>query len=253
MKTIIMKNRFRIFLVVVCSGMLLAGCGAEILTTTAIRGELEAQNIRHANQQLGLVQRRMDTLGFNQAVQAYRAEHGVNPPSLEALVPKYLAKMPLKPDGTPYHYDPATATLSESPAAGGVTPADQQMMLDIRNAINQYGTAIGYYPPTLDALYPTYLAQLPRTSAGEPFFYNNQNGDVVHPRAHAVPTPSGAGGRGGGVGPMGEIMTGVGMQQSLGGGNSAAGAVRSRARSGADAISGQHNDRQNQVMDDLGL
>ena len=251
MNTSRLKTPVTSWLLICVAGILLSACGVELLTTTAIRGELESQNVRHATQQLDHVQRRMGALNFNQAVQAYRAEHGVNPPSLEALVPKYLAEMPRKADGAPYYYDPATGTLSETPVAGGIPPADQQMMAAIRAAINQYGTATGFYPPTLDALYPNYLAQWPRTTAGESFLYNNQNGDVTHPRAHAahhLPAAPPAGG----VGPMGGMMTGAGMQPG-GGGNNAAAAVRSHARGGAEGIADQNTARQNRVMDDLGL
>ncbi|NLN92044.1 MAG: hypothetical protein GX130_01875 [Candidatus Hydrogenedens sp.] len=253
---------FPLTLILLCSSsLLLFGCGAEILTVTAIQGELAAKNAKAATGQLNYVKNKMGSVGFDQAVQAYRAEHGVNPPSLDALVPKYLAEVPRQSDGSLYGYDPATGTLSSSAVGAPSSGQDQQMLRAIQNAITRYGTATGYYPPTLDDLYPTYLTQLPRTSTGQQFVYNNQNGYLALPgqtAAPAAPAPSsrgrGGGGGLGGAGPLGEVMTGVGIQQELGrmstGGSSAAG---SRARSGAQGFSDQHTNKQNQVMDQLGL
>lgn len=233
----------------------ISGCGVELLTTTAIRGELDAQQAKSAARQLDYVKDKVGSLQFDQAVQAYRAEHGVNPPSLEALVPKYLAQVPKQPDGSPFYYDPATGRLSAAPPTG-ITQADREMMSAIHTAINAYGTATGYYPPTLDDLYPRYLSQPPRTAEGQHFTYNNQNGQVTHPAQQAgarSPAPAARPG-GGGAGPMGEVMTGIGIQQELGrmstGGASAA---QSRARGGADDVSDQHTQRQMDVMNQLGL
>lgn len=234
---------------------LLAGCGVELLTTTAVRGELESRQAGAAAKQLDYVRGKVGSVSFDQAVQAYRAEHGANPPSLEALVPAYLADVPRQADGSPYFYDPATGRLSATPPAD-VTRADREMMSAIRAAINAYGTATGYYPATLDDLYPRYLSQLPRTAAGQHFLYNNQNGQVTHPAQQAGVRPPAPAARpvGSGAGPMGEVITGIGIQQELGrmstGGSSAA---QSRARGGAEDISGEHTNRQFEVMDQLGL
>ncbi|HNZ49318.1 MAG TPA: hypothetical protein PLZ53_06760 [Candidatus Hydrogenedentes bacterium] len=238
--------------------MLLSGCGAEILTVTAVQGELAAQNAKSATKQLAYVKDKMGSVSFDQAVQAYRAEHGSNPPTLDALVPGYLPQIPVQPDGSPYYYDPATGTLSASAPAGASSKQDQEMMLAIRNAITRYGTATGYYPPTLDALYPNYMTRLPRTSAGQEFVYNNQNGQISLPGQVSPTAPARtAGNRSagiGGTGPMGEVMTGIGIQQELGRMNtSGASAAGSRTRSSAQDFSNQHTNTQNRVMDQLGL
>lgn len=232
----------------------LLGCGVELLATSAVEAELQAKNAQAATRQLNLARGRADTIAFSQAVQAYRAENGANPPSLDSLVPKYLAAIPRQADGTPYAYNPATGTLSAPPAAAGISAADQQMIESIKSAIQRYGSAIGYYPPTLDALYPDYLSQRPRTSTGGQFIYNNQNGDVRLPGGGAVlpivtqePSP-------GELSPVGQALTGGGMQQSLGNGSTAgATAARSHIKSGVQDISQQSTDRQNRVMDQLGL
>lgn len=245
----------------------LSGCGVELLTTTAIQGELQTQQMQAMKRQ---VQSASDTSGratLERAIQTYRAEKGANPPSLASLVPDYVPAVPKRGDGTEYGYDPARGVLLDGPAApaaaaapGGATPEDQQTMAAIRDAITRYGTATGYYPATLDALYPSYLAKPPRTSTGESFLYNNQNGSVTHPRggggvpvlpAPAAPrVPSGVGG----AGPMGEVMTGIGMQQQLNSmGSSGASAAQGHATRSLGNTSSGHSDAQNRAMDQLGL
>jgi len=256
-----------VFALVLC--LALTGCGVELLTTTAIQGELQTQQMQAMKRQ---VQSASDTSGrvtLERAIQTYRAEKGGNPPSLASLVPDYVPAVPKRGDGTEYGYDPARGVLLDGPAASaavpaaapaGMTPADQQMMAAIRDAITRYGTATGYYPATLDALYPSYLSKPPRTSAGESFLYNNQNGSVTHPRggsaapvlpAPAAPrAPSGVGG----AGPMGEVMTGIGMQQQLNSmGSSGASAAQGHAARSLGGTSSGHTDAQNRAMDQLGL
>ena len=238
------------------STVILSGCGVELLATTAVRGELEAQNAKQAVKQLNYVKGKVGSINADQAIQAYRADKGVNPPSLEALVPTYLAEIPKKADGTAYGYDPATGNLLDSPGGNASLVTDTQRMEQIRKAINQYGTATGYFPPTLDALYPQYLPQLPRTSSGQQFVYNNQNGYLALPTGQTTPQRQMQQRRGGGagVGSMGEVMTGVGMQQELNRqGSSGANAAQSRSRGGINNLSHSHTNTQNQVMDQLGL
>lgn len=258
-----------VFLLAFC--LALTGCGVELLTTTAIQGELQTQQMQAMKRQ---VQSASDTSGratLERAIQTYRAEKGANPPSLASLVPDYVPAVPKRGDGADYVYDPARGVLLDGPAApvaapaaapGGATPADQQMMTAIRDAITRYGTATGYYPATLDALYPSYLAKPPRTSAGEAFLYNNQNGSVTHPRgggaAPALPAPAPSAPRApsgvGGAGPMGEVMTGVGMQQQLNSmGSSGASAAQGHATRSLGSTSSGHSDAQNRAMDQLGL
>ncbi|MBI2424384.1 MAG: hypothetical protein HYV27_16250 [Candidatus Hydrogenedentes bacterium] len=248
----------RAILVVVLS-MSLSGCLVELLTTTAIQGELQAKNATAATRVLGKVKEDQAQMQAKHAIDAYRAEKGVNPASLEELVPAYMAELPKKPDGSVYGYDPNTGQLLDQPYDPMMpTPQDAQTIAAIRDAINAYGTAVGYYPNRLDDLAPNYLAAAPRTSGGEEFLYNNQNGDVSHPRAGQRPQMAGGGQRtGGGVGaggPMGEAMTGVAMQQQLNS-NSQAGAssAGTRSRQSVGAIGDANTQRQTQAMDNLGL
>ncbi len=218
-----------------------SGCGVELLSTAAVESELQARNAKAATQTLDLVKKRVSGINVSQAIQTYRAENGTNPPSLEALVPKYLAEVPRKADGTPYHYDPATGTVSETPVYNNAAAAaDQQRIFEIKNAIQRYGTATGYYPPTLDALYPAYLSQVPRTASGGQFIYNNQNGEVSVPGGSPASAPHAG------------ALPGMPQLQG-GGGNAGATAVRSQARGNIQGLAGQQTDRQNRAMDELGL
>lgn len=253
------KKHFIVLSMTLVTAIMLTGCGVELLATTAVRGELEAQNAKSAMKQLNYVKGKMGSINVEQAIQAYRADKGVNPPSLAALVPTYLAAVPKKEDGTDYNYDPLTGKLTEGPISAAPAMSDMQTMEKIKMAINQYGTATGYYPPTLDDLYPNYLPQPPRTAAGQQFIYNNQNGYLAHPAQQAaVPAAPrqqrrGMGG-GAGVGPMGEVMTGIGMQQQLNSMSSGgANAAQSRSRVDINQMSSGHTNTQNQVMDQLGL
>jgi hypothetical protein len=138
----------------------------------------------------------------------------------------------------------------------------------IQNAINQYGMAVGYYPPTLSALVPTYLQSVPKTDGGEDFYYNCSDGTLKHPAArNGLMTTAGAPARPaapaanrpagtavGGAGPMGEVMTGVGMQNQLNSmSNAGASSAGTRMRESVGGTAGTHNQQQEQAMDNLGL
>jgi hypothetical protein len=237
-----------------------AGCGVELLTTAATQSELQAQQLSAIRGQVQNTASTSGRINIERAIAAYTAEKGAFPPSLEALVPHWLPSLPQKPDGTPYEYDPATGKLLDSPAVpGGPTPADLQLMEQIKTAINQYGMATGFYPPTLDALVPQYLPAAPRTNAGEPFIYDNQTGYLAHPAqgrttASPAPGPTSAAPPASGAGPMGEVMTGVGVQQELNRmGSSGADAAGGYARRSVRGTAATHDQQTGQTMDDLGL
>ncbi|MDX2227816.1 MAG: hypothetical protein SFY92_12090 [Verrucomicrobiae bacterium] len=55
----------------------------------------------------------IQTSEIARAIEAYKAEEGKLPPSLEELVAKnYLSKMPTVPQGLKLKYDPTTGTIS---------------------------------------------------------------------------------------------------------------------------------------------
>ena len=231
----------------------LSGCGVELVATTAVQAELQAQNAKAAARQLETVKKQVNDLTFDRAVQSYRAEHGENPPSLDALVPKYLPTLPQQADGSLYAYDPATGTLTV-PTVSVDYMTDKRKVEEIKGAIQRYGMAVGFYPGTLDDLYPQYLDELPRTVSGEAFVYNNQNGDVLLPGEaanvqHAQQHVPQSGGM-----PARQSSGGMGIQSGLGNGSTAgATAARSHLNNNVQSISQQSSDRQSQVMDQLGL
>ena len=232
----------------------LAGCGVELLTTTAVQSELQAEQAKALRGQAGKAAETSGRIQLERAIQTYRAENGANPPSLEALTPQYLPQVPTHADGTPYAYDPATGEVGGAAnAAQRPTPQDYRAMKRLRQAINQYGRATGYYPGSLEALVPQYLKQIPRTSGGEPFLYNKQTGVVRHPQAGAAQNRGGQPAPGGGT-PMSEAVTGMGVRQELNRMNQSGGnAAGSRMRRNVRQQSGGRNQQINETMDGLDL
>lgn len=241
---------------------LLSGCMAEVLTTTAIQGELQAKQASAAMGQLNHAKNSTSRLEIDHAIKAYQAEFGYYPSTLASLVPTHLPAIPTKADGSAYGYDPNTGQLLDQPMAapsGGVTAGDRQLMSAIANAIQQYGQQSGFYPNTLDDLYPAYLKTRPVTESGQAFYYDNQNGAVTHPQAgQSTPRPQAqprnrtGGGSGGGL--LGETMTGIGIQQELNNmGSSGANSAQSRSRQNVQGVQQGHNQNLNKQMQNLGL
>jgi len=271
--------------------LFLSGCGVELLTTTAVQSELQAEQLKAVKGQLSHAGDTTAKINIQRAIDTYQAEKGHYPEALGELVPAYLPSLPSRPDGAPYGYDPWTGkVLDRAVPAMARRPTHNDMLTinRIRTAIDQYGRATGYYPPSLYALAPTYLAVVPKTDSGEDFYFNPQDGTLLHPAqlAHGAGYGPGSGqrlgrgpgqglgrgtgqgrgpgrgqgrgpgrGRGaGGVGPMGEVMTGVGMQQQLNSmGQSATSSAGGYARRGVRGATQQHDKKQQQAMDELGL
>jgi len=262
--------------------ILLSGCLVDMLATTAIEGTLQAKQMQTASKALDYAKNTNAEIGANQAIQAFAAENGRYPASLQELVPEWMPSVPTKPDGSPFGYDPTTGKLLDAPPAAAPAPrpssvTNEQKMKDIGAAITKYGMATGYYPQTLDALVPTYLPVMPLTASGARFIYDPQTGKLYDPTGTSAdtPAPTGGGGSfaqpapqqsatpqqpgrpvgvGGGSGMLGETMTGIGISNQLDNmstaGSSAAG---SAARAGARGVGAAHDAQQQQAMDDLGL
>lgn len=158
----------------------LSGCLAEVLTVTAIQGELAAENAQSAMRALEHTRRSVSRIEVNSAVQAYAAEHGRNPPSLHALVPAYLPEVPTAPNGQPLAYDPSTGTVYDS-SVPPMTARDDRNLQAISDAIYLYWQSSGNYPGSLDALAPLYMNPVPRMATGGPYVYNPRSGAVNHP------------------------------------------------------------------------
>ncbi|MBI4558054.1 MAG: hypothetical protein HY706_10780 [Candidatus Hydrogenedentes bacterium] len=260
-----MKN-----LTIAILAMSLAGCGVELLTTTAIQGELQAQQLKTVKGNLDYAKEQSAEITLRNALNTYYGEKGRYPGSLSELVPEYLDHVPTRPDGTSFGYDPATGRLSDTPAATttpsmAATTDDSQRLSQISAAIARYGQATGRYPTSLYALVPEYLPEVPKTASGQAFIYYPQNGALYHPaqlqtpaapitQPQAVsPTPPRRAGVGG-VGPMGEMMTGIGIQQELNSmSNVGTSAAQGRAMRGIDNSQQQHQQQQERALNNLGL
>ena len=234
--------------------LLASGCFLELMGATAIQGTLQAEQATALNRQLNNVKNAASDIEVNHAIQAYNAEFGYYPASLNALVPSYFTSVPTKPDGTSYGYDPNTGALYDAPITN-TGESDAQKMQRINTAINAYGNATGYYPGDLYQLVPDYLGKLPSSDGGSPFLYDSNTGAVTDPdpsyASQQAPRPAQRG-FGGGGSPAVEAMTGLGIAQELNqmssGGSSAA---ASRARGGLNGSVQQHNQLQQQVLDQL--
>jgi hypothetical protein len=243
----------------------------ELLATTAISAELHRESAVAATQALEHTQETTARINAQRAIDLYRAETGTNPPSLQALVPNFLAEVPYG-----LNYDPQVGMIVDYPVQQPHQPganqprglSNEQRIQEIHEAINNYGTAVGYYPPTLHAMVPTYIDAVPTTADGRQFLYNNQNGALMHPdqlagtytpdRAGSTQTvqqrPQGQRRAVGGGGLLGETITGIGIQQDLNAmPNAAGGSVGQRTTGKARNIGQQQTDKHNAVMNDLGL
>jgi len=243
---------------VMLSALLVAGCGVELLTTTAIQGELQAQQMSTVKRQVSYAADKNARIQLEHAVATFYAEKGYYPESLDALAPGYLAAIPTHADGSPFGYDPVTGSVLDQPLAGP-TASDEALMTSIRYAIDQYGQTTGYYPGSLNDLVPGYLSEYPLTESGKPFVYDPQNGALSYPgghprRASGAATPNSQAVPMGGAGPLGEQMTGIAIQQQLNGmSNAGATSARGHVRNNVDNLSETHTQQQMQVMDDMGF
>ena len=136
----------------------------------------------------------------------------------------------------------------------GIPAEDVEKMEAIREAINEYGMATGFYPNTLEDLTPRYLAETPRTASGEAFIYNNQNGFLGHPRQQHTQTAETPGTPGSGITPMGGYMTGSGVREAMPQqGGSALSRTGGYAREGVQGTTDEYSDRQMQQIEELGF
>lgn len=242
----------------------LAGCGVELLASTATQSTLQAEQLKAVQGQVGHAAESTGKINLQRAIDTYYAEKGSYPHTLQMLSPDYIPSVPTHVDGTPYGYDPATGKLTDSPMAMPALAADgmsdDQKMAQIREAINKFGMTVKYYPGSLQALVPAYLPAVPKASNGLDFIYNPQNGALTNPAgANQAPMPHPgmarrpAGSAGGGAGPMGETMTGIGISNQLDSmSNAGSASAGSYARRGIANAQQQHNQQQERALKDLG-
>lgn len=237
----------------------LTGCGVELLMTTAIQGELAAENAKAITRQTARIGEDMGQVRLKRAIAIYQAENGFYPGSLAVLAPNYIPQIPVKADGTAYGYDPATGSILNSPPASStITLQDQQNLQALSQAIIRYGQATGYYPGSLEQLAPNFIQHVPTTSSGHAFVYHPQTGALYHPVQLQQQQRAGQYGqrrRGTAVvggGPLAEQMTAIGIQQELNG-MSNAGTSRARgvARGQIDSAVNQNQRRQERALREL--
>jgi len=242
--------------------VVLTGCGVETLTTTATVGKLEAENAKAIQGQVARMSNSSAKINAQRAIDTFAAEKERYPTSLEELVPTHLQSVPTHANGAPFGYNPTTGKLLDTPGAtpSGPTPGDLEKMKQIHTAINQYGQAVGYYPPSLTALTPTYLNVVPKTDSGENFLYYPQNGGLFHPaqmaQAATVPPPpsriSTTTPRTTRSGPASEVMTGIGIQNQLNNNsNAGSSAASGNMRQNLGNTTQQHNQQQEKILNDL--
>lgn len=224
-----------VLLIALCS----TGCLMEVVTVTAIQGELAAENAQASVRVLGQAKDFKARTELESALIAYKIDKEYYPTTLTDLVPIYIAAIPTLSNGLEFGYDPATGELTEqrlgaeqtsTRQAPAFTQLDAQHLYNIRKAIYDYGQMNGLYPESLDALLPLYIQSLPRMASGQFYPYNNQTGTVSHPGEYQAYNQQGSAGQGTG-------------QPS--GSRTAGGQVNS--------ISGGHSQRQLKALDDLGF
>ncbi len=182
------------FILITLTVPMLSGCFVELMTTTAIQGQLAAENAKAAQRQLAYARDSLAESHISSAIRMYQAEYGQYPPRLSALVPTHLPSLPLNPDGAPYYYDFRTGAFAPQPPPGAsiVTATDEQTMRTTLQAINLFARTNGQYPPTLEALVTySYLPATPTTESGSAFMYNPQTGTLRHPDGSTGFTPRG--------------------------------------------------------------
>jgi len=229
---------------------LLSGCGVELLTTTAIQGELQAQQLKSMQRQVQGISNQTAKINLQRAIQTFQAENGRYPTSLNELVPKYLPSIPDAGSGMSFTFDPATGQILTVPA--GIPAEDLRRMEQIKYAVLQFAYATGYYPQNLDVLYPNYISFTPLTTSGEQFIYNPQTGTVSHPKQGSVVSQSQPP-IGPTSGPLSEYTGAIGIQQQLGNTPNSSGSVGTYMRGNIHNIQNDYSNKQNKVMDDLGL
>ncbi|MEK7793514.1 MAG: hypothetical protein AAB353_03245 [Candidatus Hydrogenedentota bacterium] len=260
-------------IVLATASLAFSGCLAEVLTTTAIQGELAAQNAVAATRALDYAKDSTARVNLRHALNAYQASNGTFPPTLDALAPSWIEAVPTQSDGTPFNYDSIAGTFwggpgaATSAAATGPTDYDLQKISYLNQVVARYGAATGFYPPSLQALVDTgYMPKVPKTQSGEEFVYYSQNGAIYHPAelngATATTTsaetnqqslPNRGPGAGGGAGLLGETTTAIGIQNQLGNMGSGASQTGSIVRQDTRDQTGNYSEKQMKTLDDLDL
>ena len=189
------------YLLLIAIGMTSSGCLLELLTTTAIQGELSAQSAQQGQQVMNQAKDTTRKTELEQAIRMYSFDKEHYPARLEDLVPAYLPEVPVRGNGNPFAYNPTTGKVSlrveKTPYRRGtpavMTQTDVENLGLMRTAIYDYWSATGVYPKSLDSLTPLYIDSLPSMSSGGAFLYDASTGAVNHPAELVQSPPTGGG------------------------------------------------------------
>ena len=185
------------YILLLALGVIHSGCLLEVMTTTAIQGEMAAQNASQGQQTIHYAKDMKGKTELEQAIKLYAFDTNHNPAVLSDLVPKYLPEVPLRGNGQPFHYDSSTGkilmnvnTIPNQGAVLSMTQGDMQNLELIRDAIYTYWQTTGRYPSSLDSLTPLYMDAVPSMSSGGSFLYDVTTGAVNHPVELRAPVPN---------------------------------------------------------------
>ena len=216
----------------------LVGCGlSETVVVTGIVGQNAKNQIEALNNVKFHAKPEIAENNVRRAINLFEASTGSLPYSLDELVEKgYLEVMPALPEGYEFNYDPFTGTIKTRRA---------QLQPQIRTP---------QLPPARDSQNSSQYMQTYEQPPQTPVYSAPTQSGRRAPQRQGRPARSRMGGGGGsGVGPMGEMMTGIGMQKQL---NSMSGAGTSSAGSYSRRSLGtktqQYNQRQAQALKNLG-
>ncbi len=100
--------------------VLLGGCGAELLTTTVITTELQAQSAKSAIGVLNYARDQTALTTVQQGIQSFQSYNGRNPQSLQELIQTgYLVSLPQTAPKNTLYYDPSSGSVWIGPVDAG--------------------------------------------------------------------------------------------------------------------------------------
>jgi len=227
-----------------CSAALV-GCGlSETVVTTGIVGQNAKNQIETLNNVKFHANREIAENNVRRAVNLFEASTGLLPYSLDELVEQgYLDVMPALPEGYEFDYNPFTGTVKTRRAL----PRPQISAPQLSPEQDSWNAAEYMRKYKQQSQTPPYAA--PSQSGRQPSLARRQASQQQRRPASG----RARGGGGAGVGPMGEMMTGIGIQNELnsmsGSGTSSAGTYSRRS---LNRSTQQHQRRQQQALRDLG-
>lgn len=225
--------------VAVACTCLLVGCGA---SETVVVSGIAATNAKNQVKALNNIEFKANADAaanrVRETVALFEASTGFLPTSLQELVDKgYMTALPPLPEGIEFRYDRITGVVSTGPADAASRPVHEEPVVEQTQYMKGFATHVG-----------NRRSPAPRTGTR-----NTAGRGRRSPGAVQRSRPRGRAG-GAGAGPMGEVMTGIGVQNELnsmstGGSSSASG----YARHGIGQRTDNYSRRQEQVLRETGF